>query len=376
MKRKLLFCLIFVVIAFSFAAFADSGDTDTPHGLEGWIESKMGSLHTIWLFVIIAITLYLLGKGADILVDEAVTLSTRWGIPQTLIGATIVSLGTTTPEAAVSVLAAIQGDPGIALGNAVGSIICDTGLILGTAALIAPLPLNRKIVNRQGWLQLGAGFLLVIACLPFGSLGTTFSEGGRLPQVMGFVFLILLAAYMWQSIRWSRDADSDSTMEAEPSHDESANTVLVVVKLLFGILLVVAASSVLIPAVKIVAERVRVPESIIAATLVAFGTSLPEFVTAVTAARRGHGALAVGNVIGADILNVLFVAGAAAAVTGGGLEAPTHFFRLLFPLMLFILVVFRVGIFVSGDRLKRPFGVILIAAYLFVTILSYKITGG
>ena len=376
MKRKLLFCLIFVVIAFSFAAFADSGDTDTPHGLEGWIESKMGSLHTIWLFVIIAITLYLLGKGADILVDEAVTLSTRWGIPQTLIGATIVSLGTTTPEAAVSVLAAIQGDPGIALGNAVGSIICDTGLILGTAALIAPLPLNRKIVNRQGWLQLGAGFLLVIACLPFGSLGTTFSAGGRLPQVMGFVFLILLAAYMWQSIRWSRDADSDSTMEAEQPHDESANTVLVVLKLLFGILLVVAASSVLIPAVKIVAERVRVPESIIAATLVAFGTSLPEFVTAVTAARRGHGALAVGNVIGADILNVLFVAGAAAAVTGGGLEAPTHFFRLLFPLMLFILVIFRVGIFVSGDRLKRPFGVILIAAYLFVTILSYKITGG
>ena len=376
MKRRLLFCLIFVVVVFSFTAFDDSGEADTPHGLEGWLESKMGSLHTIWLFVIIAITLYLLGKGADILVDEAVTLSTRWGIPQTLIGATIVSLGTTTPEAAVSVFAAVQGDPDIALGNAVGSIICDTGLILGTAALIAPLPLNRKIVNRQGWLQLGAGFLLVLACLPFGSLGTTFSVGGRLPQVMGFVFLILLAAYMWQSIRWSRDADSDGMMEVEQAHDESANTVLVVVKLLFGILLVVTSSSVLIPAVKIVAERVKVPESIIAATLVAFGTSLPEFVTAVTAARRGHGALAVGNVIGADILNVLFVAGAAAAVTGSGLEAPTHFFRLLFPLMLFILIVFRVGIFVSGDRLKRPFGVILIAAYLFVTILSYKITGG
>ena len=112
---------------------------------------------------------------------------------------------------------------------------------------------------------------------------------------------------MWQSIRWSRDADSDSTIEAEHTHDESANTALIVVKLLFGILLVVASSVVLIPAVKIVAERVRVPESIIAATLVAFGTSLPEFVTAVTAARRGHGALAVGNVIGADILNVLFV---------------------------------------------------------------------
>jgi len=129
-----------------------------------------------YLFVITAVMLYLLAKGADLLVDEAVTLSTRWGIPKVLIGATVVSLGTTAPEASVSVLAAIKGSPGLALGSAVGSTICDTGLILGTAALIAPLPLNRKIVNRQGWLQLGAGFLLVIACLPFGSLHTTFSE--------------------------------------------------------------------------------------------------------------------------------------------------------------------------------------------------------
>ena len=188
MKRKLLFCLICVAVIFSFAAFGDSSETDTSHGLEGWLESKLGSLHTIWLFVIIAITLYLLGKGADILVDEAVTLSTRWGIPQTLIGATIVSLGTTTPEAAVSVFAAVQGDPDIALGNAVGSIICDTGLILGTAALIAPLPLNRKIVNRQGWLQLGAGFLLVIACLPFGSLGNNLRRRWSSPASDGLPF--------------------------------------------------------------------------------------------------------------------------------------------------------------------------------------------
>ena len=369
MTRKSYCFLIFVFLVLSLIAHGDSDDTHDAHGIEGRIESKFGNLHTVWLFVIIAVTLYLLGKGADVLVEEAVTLSTRWGIPKTLIGATIVSLGTTTPEAAVSVLAAIQGDPDIALGNAVGSIICDTGLILGTAALIAPLPLNRKIVNRQGWLQLGAGFLLVIACLSFGSLDSTFSAGGRLPQLMGFIFLALLVVYLWQSIRWSRDAGG--TIEADHHEDKSANTFLVVIRLVFGIVLVVGASSVLIPAVKIVAERVNVPESIIAATLVAFGTSLPEFVTAVTAARRGHGELAVGNVIGADILNVLFVAGASAAVTSGGLEAPPHFFNLLFPLMLFILVVFRVGIFVSGDRLKRPFGVVLIGAYVLVTTLSY-----
>ena len=375
MNRKLLCCLIFVLLVLSFTTHSDSGGEDHPAGMEGWIESQIHNLHIIWLFLIIAVTLYLLGKGADMLVEEAVILSVQWGVPKTLIGATIVSLGTTTPEAAVSVLAAIQGDPDIALGNAVGSIICDTGLILGTAALIAPLPLNRAIVNRQGWLQLGAGFLLVISCLPFGSLDKIGSEGGRLPRAVGFVFLGLLAAYLWQSIRWSRNSDSSVDEELE-SHVGTGNPFVVLMKLVLGIVLVVASSWILIPTVKVVAERMHVPKSIIAATLVAFGTSLPELVTAVTAARKGHGELAVGNIIGADILNVLFVAGASAAVTSGGLVAPPHFFRMYFPIMLFILIVFRVGIFVSGDQLKRPFGFVLIGAYIVVTLLSYIVRGG
>jgi cation:H+ antiporter len=339
--------------------------------MEELIHKLIVNLHTGFLFVIIAITLYTLSKGADWLVEEAVILSTRWGVPQMLIGATVVSLGTTTPEAAVSVLAAIKGNPDIALGNAVGSIVCDTGLILGLAALIAPLPLNRKIVNRQGWLQLGAGILLVVACLPVSAAGR------HLPQFMGFVFLILLACYMWVSIRWSRDVDAHTaTEEAEPDHDEATNTLFVLVKLIFAIAVVVLSSVILIPTVQETAVRLKVPESIIAATLVAFGTSLPELVTAVTATIRGHGALAVGNVIGADILNVLFVAGASAAVTGGGLIALPHFFRILFPFMLFILIVFRVGIFFSGDRLKRPFGGILIGAYVvYLAILIYTGVG-
>ena len=119
----------------------------------------------------------------------------------------------------------------------------------------------------------------------------------------------------------------------------------------------------------------EVPPSIIAATVVAFGTSLPELVTAVTAARRGHGELAVGNIVGADILNVLFVAGAAAAVTPGGLVAGGHFFKVLFPIMLFILIVFRIGVLASGHWLKRPFGFILLAAYIFSTVVSYLVPG-
>lgn len=336
--------------------------------MEQWLEHMVAQLHWAPLFLLIAIMLYLLGKGADVLIDEAVTLSNRWGIPKVLIGATIVSLGTTTPEAAVSVLAAVQGVAELALGNAVGSIICDTGLILGLAALIAPLPLDRAIVNRQGWIQLGAGVLLVAACLPVGSLSTLFASGGRLPQWMGFIFLVLLAIYLWLSVMWARFG---SVSEEDAEADDDANTLIVLLKLVGGVIVVVGASTILIPAVREAALRFHIPPGVIAATLVAFGTSLPELVTAVTAARRGHGELAIGNVIGADILNALFVAGAAAVVTPAGLPASPFFFKFLFPAMLMILIVFRIGIFMSGPSLKRPFGIVLLAIYVAITALSY-----
>ena len=337
--------------------------------MEKAVHEFISALSWPLLILTIVATLGLLAKGADWLVDEAVQLSARSGIPKVVVGATIVSLGTTTPEAAVSVLAAVQGRAGLALGNAVGSIICDTGLILGLACLIAPLPLDRKIVNRQGWIQILCGLLLVLACLPWTSLDTIFTEGGNLTRFSGVFFLLLLAAYLWISVVWAkRGAASPSS---QPVQEKGGNSLAVLVRLLLAIALVVGSSWILIPAVTEAAARMQIPESIIAATLVAFGTSLPELVTAVTAARQGHGELAVGNVVGADILNVLFVAGASAAVTSAGLSAPAHFFSLYFPSMLFLLVVLRIGIFVCKDHLTRPFGAILLVSYLAVTILSY-----
>ena len=288
--------------------------------------------------------------------EEAVTVSERSGFPKVVIGATVVSLGTTLPEAVVSVLAAIQGSPDIALGNAVGSIICDTGMILGSACLISPLQLDRKIVNRQGWFQLFAGLLLVAAAFPFAEAGTVFTNGGRLPRVGGFIFLGLLALYIWKTIAWSR-GDSDALPKV---HIEGkASNAGAFIKLLLAIIVVVGSSWVLIPAVKVIAVRAGIPQSI-----------MPELVTAVSAARKGHGDLAIGNIIGADILNVLFVAGAAAAVTAGGLQAPHYFFTILFPAMLVVLIVFRIGVMSSGTHLKRPFGVVLLLTYIACLIAS------
>lgn len=332
--------------------------------------------NTALLFLLIAVLLVVLGKAADKLVGEAVILSERSGLPKVVIGATIVSLGTTSPEAAVSVLAALQGKPELSLGNAVGSIICDTGLILGIACLISPPALPRRLVNRQGWLQLAAGALLVLFSWPWHG-GNPLVDGGRLPQFGGWILVGLLVGYLWLSVRWARQGGSAAVMaeleelEKEAGGDKSAPLPLVVAKLLGAIALVVLSSHVLIPAISIAAERLGVPKAIVAATLVAFGTSLPELVTAVTASLKGHGDLAVGNVIGADILNVLFVAGLSAAVTPTGLVAAPDFFRVLFPAMMAVLIVFRVGVMVSGERMKRGFGVVLLAAYVAAMVASY-----
>ncbi|NQV23307.1 MAG: calcium/sodium antiporter [Rhodopirellula sp.] len=321
---------------------------------------------TLILLGVIAVSLVALGKFADMVVDFAVVLSERSGIPKVVIGATIVSLGTTAPEVAVSVLAALKGNPGLAMGNAVGSIICDTGLILGVACLIRPLTIPWDIANRQGWVQLACGFLIVLLSIPWAAPLSPYTDGaeGNFPQWAGFLCLGLLAVYLWVSVKWSMGSGGATSESTDDENSEaSVPAAVLIVKIILSLAGVILSASILIPAVTIVAVRMNVPESIIAATLVAFGTSLPELVTAIQAARKGHGDLAVGNIIGADILNALFVAGAAAAVTPAGLTVAQSFFWPAFPAMLFVLVVFRIGIYVCRTQLTRRFGFVLLAAY-------------
>jgi cation:H+ antiporter len=325
------------------------------------------------LFAIIAVSLAVLSKAADMLVDEAVSLSVRWGVPKMIIGATIVSLGTTLPEVTVSVVSALNGIPDLAMGNAVGSIICDTGMILGIAALIKPLPFEKKVINRQSWMQFSAGLLLVLTASFAGRKGNIFTDGGQIPQSVGWMYLGLLALYIWFSIRLARKDRQLKNGEdnAEESAEPVASTWRIMIRLLVGMALVILSSKVLIPAVQEVAIRLHVPQTVIAATLVAFGTSLPELVTAIASTRRGHGDLAIGNIMGADILNVLFVVGSAASVTRGGLLVDARFFRLLFPVMLFVLIVFKGSVLFSKKTLKKPVGIILLTAYIAGTVASY-----
>ena len=187
--------------------------------MDAWLTVLFHHFPLWGLLAVIALAMHTLGVGAGWLVDEAVHLSLRWRVPKALIGATIVSLGTTLPEMAVSVLAALQGYPDLALGNAVGSIICNTGLILGLAALISPLPLVKSVVNRQGAIQLASAALLILFALPLGSRAGLWTEGGRIPRWAGFVMLLMLAAYMYYSIILARRGER---IGAEP--DAKAGT--------------------------------------------------------------------------------------------------------------------------------------------------------
>jgi cation:H+ antiporter len=321
------------------------------------------TLPTIVLILIAVVSLAILSKSADFLVDEAVSLSIRWGIPKSIIGATIVSLGTTLPEASVSVLAAIQGNPDLALGNGVGSIIADTGLILGLAAIIGYLPIDQRTLNRQGRIQIGSALLLVIIALPmFGR-----NNQGIIHQWMGFGLLFLLVVYMFMMVHWAKNGNETF----EKLDVVKSPAILQVAKLLFAISMVIFSSKLLIPSIELSAIRFGIPQSIIAATLVAFGTSLPELTTAIAAVRKGHGELAVGNIIGADILNVLFVIGAAAAVTTKGLTVDTSFYQLQFPAMIIILLAFRRFAKSKDHCISRKEGIILVSLYMVYIILSY-----
>ncbi len=343
--------------------------------MEALVLAFASDAHLLVLFLIMAVSVALLVKGADLLVEEAVALSIRWGMPKLLIGATIVSLGTTLPETAVSVFAALRGSPGLALGNAVGSIIANTGLILGLAIVMGPIPVDRSIVGRQSWIGFATVILLIALCVPLPRPGVMFTAGGTLPRFAGFLFLVLLALHILRSIRASRSAGNSSGDVAVPAARDEARPVVAFVKLIVGVALVVVSSQVLVPTVEIIAQRLGIPDTIIAATLVALGTSLPELVTAITAVRRRHGELALGNIIGANILNVLFVVGASVAVTPGGLAVPPKFFILFFPALLFVGTVLRIGIGRTPHQLKRGFGILLLAIYIVTVVAGYLIPG-
>lgn len=321
----------------------------------------------ILLIGIIALCILVLSRGANWMIDGVVHLARRTGLPRIVIGATIVSLGTTMPEAVVSVMAAWMGNPGLALGNGVGSIIADTGLIFGLTCMLTAVPVNRFILNRTGWVQVGAATLLVLISVV---ALVTMKGGPVLQRWVGVFFLVLLGGYLFLTYRWARMGAQIALSGEVIDDSEIIGLGICWLMLLGGLFLVVAGARILVPGAAEIATRLGVPDDVIAATMVAFGTSLPELMTAITSVRKGHPEIMVGNVVGADVLNCLFVIGAAAAARS--LQVPSNFFTFHFPAMILLLYPFRVFIHMNKDGpFRRWQGAWLLGVYLVYLIFQY-----
>ena len=343
------------------------------------------SMPWFMLLLIAAGAIYILMKGADMLVDSAAGLAYRLGIAKVIVGATIISLGTTSPEVAVSVMAAWEGKAGLALGNAVGSIIADTGLIFGLGCVIAVLPADRFVLKRQGWVKITTGILLAALCyLMFFLRG----EEANLGRWVGILMLVLLAVYLVLSVYWGRrhplgDEVVDGADVSELADAAERSTLTLVVLIVVGLVLVVFSSRFVIGSFTELALLWGVPEVVIAATLVAFGTSLPELVVGMTSIYRGHKEILVGNIIGADILNVLFVIGASAVarplrIVDPTARVPEIFLCLHLPTMLIMIGLFMVYILwaVRQGRFKKWFGYPLLVLYTAYLIINFAVEAG
>ncbi len=256
------------------------------------------------LYLTFAAGLVLLILGADVLVRGASKLALSWGISPLVVGLTVVAFGTSAPEFAVSLRGALEGQADISLGNVVGSNILNILLILGVSALIVPLVVNRQIVRQEVPIMVGASILLFVLSLD-GSIGRI--EGG----LMFFGLFAYIGLLYWQSR--SRSAD-ELDLELPPDSNWDRHWAVQLLLIAVGLGMLLLGARWLVQAAIVFAQWLGVSELVIGLTVVAVGTSLPEIATSIIAALRGQRDMAVGNIVGSNIINILGVAGLTALV--------------------------------------------------------------
>ncbi|MFV0360645.1 calcium/sodium antiporter [Tropicimonas sp.] len=297
-------------------------------------------------FALVAAGLAALFFGGDRLVSGAVALAERAGISPLVIGLTIVGFGTSAPELVTSIQAALDGSPGIAIGNVVGSNIANILLILGIAALVAPIAVAAQALRRDG-------LAMAIATL----LGAALLYAGDLERTQGLLLLAGLAIYLLIAFRGEAAAapTSDETGAVRMPSLSAVGTFLV------GLALTLLGARLLVDGATSLAESFGVPDAVIGLTVVAVGTSLPELVTSLTAARRGHADVALGNVIGSNIFNILGILGVTALVRP---LRPDHT-GMNADLLVMIGATALILVFAATDRtISRREGALLLSLYV------------
>ena len=258
---------------------------------------------TIQILLLIA-GLVLILLGANYLVDGSSSIAKRFGISEFVIGLTIVGIGTSTPEMVVSFLSAFQGKADMAIGNVVGSNIFNTLMILGATALVAPMIITRSNLKKDIPLNIGVTVLLIILGMNF----TIFGYGNdQLSRIDGLVLLAIFAWYLWSSFK-------NDTTEDENSEIAVKNVPVSILMIIAGLAGLIIGGKLFVNSATELAKMFGVSDKFIAITVMAAGTSMPELATCIVAALKGRGQLALGNILGSNISNILLILGGAAVI--------------------------------------------------------------
>lgn len=304
-----------------------------------------------------ALGLVLLIKGGDWFVDGATGIARRFRLPDIIVGATVVSIGTTLPEVMVSTTGALLGQGAMAYGNAIGSIICNTALIAAISVTCNPGPVNVKTMKMPVFFFFTSA---AVYCLAAYWLGT-------FPRWLGIIMLAIFVVYLIANVRQGLRYPEETTEEAE-SATASRSLVMELVLLVIGAALIAYGANLLVEHGTIIAQKLGVPETVIALTFVALGTSLPELITTITSLKKGHASLGIGNVIGANVFNLVLVSGMAVTIApfdvpvGKLLLGRNASLVLDIPLMLLVMLLLTVPA-LTKKRLSRWQGITLLCIY-------------
>ena len=309
--------------------------------------------------MLIPVLLFIVGllfliKGGDWFVDGASALARRFHLPELMIGATVVSIGTTLPEVMVSTMSALSGHGEIAYGNAIGSVICNAALIAAITIAVRPGKVDPKTLKMPVLFFFAAAAIYCVAAYGFG----------KFTRPMGFIMLAMFVAYMAANIHQMKNAPAEEHEEEE----ETMPLPRMLMLLVLGAVLIAMGANLLVDNGTLIAQALGVPESVIALTFVALGTSLPELVTAITSLIKGHSDLSLGNVVGANVFNLVLVSGVSVALApftvpqSATIFGMTSSLVLEIPVMIAVMVLLTAPALVKG-KLSRVQGVALLVIY-------------
>ena len=316
------------------------------------------------VIILFFVGFFLITKGADIFIDCTVKIGRKTGISELILGATIVSFATTLPELTVSVFASIDNYTTMSLGNAVGSIICNTGLILGLVVIISPFKVDKNMLSSKS-------IILLISVLTLMALGAN----GSISRGDGFILIVLLIVFMYSNIKsvyGKTSINSPNNMQSNSCDNIKSSkheNLKVGVLFVLGLIMMVVGSKLLVDNGVKIANSIGVPQGIISLTVIALGTSLPELVSSLTAIKKKHHGISVGNILGANILNIVSVIGISSLIND--LPILSQNMRIDFEFMTIILLILILPTIKSG-KLYRVQGLLLLSSYIiYITTLYF-----